>query len=237
MTGIFPRRFRLIFVTTFMWLAASATFGLPSAAVENTETLTDKGPQLVKSPVTFKLGAERFAIPRNYLDRIINPNRLEQDAISILIYLPDFSPARDYPPPQPPDGNLFAHLMRIVLVTQTSHPWTPADKQLENAARAGLPVRKLEPAPFDLLEIYNGVFPDPRLGTREFIGEVDGAKIRLHCQDPSVGPQPPELAYFCEFDFPYFDLTGKTHFRWSYLSDWKKIYRQTIALLNRFKEN
>lgn len=197
------------------------------------------------SPVELRMGAEKFRVPKNYLDAIYAPQSEGQKIIRLLVYYPDFTPARsdqqprfDVPPGQPfRFTNQVDHLLTISVVPQTESPWISVDRRFENLVHQGIPVQKLESVADDLLEIHDSMFPNARSGDREFVGNADGTKVLILCQDPGLNPPPPGVVYFCQYDFPFLDLKVNVHFGQASLADWLNVYKHTVALLLQFKED
>ena len=187
--------------------------------------------------VELSLGAERFRIPRNYLEAIYAPLNDPQRILRIPLYYPDFTPARGDMRPrfERNDPSNFDHFLIISVLPQNGSVWLAVEKRLENLARLGHGVRETKPAPFGLLEIYDDLHPNTVTGRRRFVADVDGTKLLIDCTDPKLQRKPSQLASVCNYDFPLLDLKVEIQFGQTSMADWARIYRLTTALLLKFK--
>ncbi|HEX3483475.1 MAG TPA: hypothetical protein VHT51_00350 [Micropepsaceae bacterium] len=223
---IVPSRFR-----KRLFLGAAIVLGLTAALVyvENA-----RRPNLKATPNELRIGAERFKIPRNYIEGIYkSPTNVLETSVRMSVYYPDFTPMQGEGRRRFDSADIDGvdHRLIISFGAPSSARVSSADYRL--SGRFNL---KLEPAPYNLLEVHDNTYPNPGDGDREYVGDVDGYRVLIECQDYNLKPPPAGLAYFCEYKFPFLDLEVHVHFGATSLADWFTIYRKTKSLLEDFKE-
>lgn len=186
-------------------------------------------------PIQLTIGEHQYAVPRNYIE-LYDPRTATQRVVSLELYWPNFEPIRAEQRTHFRDDDFVEHLITIGLASSQQTTWVSVDQIIANLAKGG-DVVSLKPGLFELDEVFGKSTPDARLSSREFIGDADGQKIWMRCQDRSLAPIPSAIALFCEFKLFYHDLVVGVRFGSRFMGDWKSIYRNTVAMLNSFKVN
>jgi hypothetical protein len=190
------------------------------------QTVQPPADEFDSTPVDIRLGTQLLRIPKNYLKALWH--RPVQDYIALRVYFPEFTPVHGDARTRADinDGSQFAHVVEIGINTYG------AQRASFNFAQSGL-----EETPFGLYEVRNDIYPDGRYGVRRFAGTLDGVVLIFDCDDRSLVPPVRGLVNeTCHFEFSY-GFGVFVRFDKNDLKDWRKIYQETRALLDRLPAN